>query len=64
MFAVEVYKTEGINTHISAYLIIHTSVKSVILLSSLVCKQVAYSHSYPGDSHSYVALKSNVPYNL
>ena len=59
LVAVELYKTEGINSHIAAYLIKRTNNKSCFLLASLSYKNPLYAHSYNGNL--YIVLKTHTP---
>ena len=62
LLAVQLYRTNGINSHIAAYQVVATNNKTVILLSSLKNKQLYSIHYYNiGDGHSYITVKYNVP---
>lgn len=61
LLALEVYRTEGINTHIAAYQIFRTNSTAIILLSNLFNKTIYYAHSYIGDGKTYIALRAHVP---
>jgi hypothetical protein len=54
------YKTLGINSHLSAFQVSHTSLNTVILLSQLHNKDRYYAHSSPGDSSTYITMRSHV----
>lgn len=55
---IDLYRTEGINGHIAAYLIERTNEKTFTLLSSLRYKHSLYAHSY--NRKLYIALKTHV----
>ena len=59
LIAVELYKTEGINSHIAAYLIKRMNKKSCFLLASLSYKNPLYAHSYNGNL--YIVFKTHTP---
>lgn len=60
LLQLDVYKTLGINGHLSSYQISRTTNNTVILLSQLHHKDQYYAHSSPGDSNTYIAMKSHV----
>lgn len=49
----DVYKTMGINSHLSAFQVTRTPLTTVILLSQLHNKQRYYAHSCVSDSNTY-----------
>ncbi len=57
---VEKYFTEGINSHLSSYLIVPTSEKRLITISTLHNKDVFYAHIFLGDKKLYVSVQSHI----
>ena len=57
----DTYNTLGINSHLSAFEVSRTNLKTVILLSQLHNKDLYYAHSCPGDSSTYITMRSHVP---
>ena len=60
LLQIDTYKTWGINNHLSAFQNSRTSTNTVILPSQLHNKDKYYAHSNPGDSHTYITMKSLV----
>lgn len=58
---VDIYRTQGINTHIAAYHILCTNTKSAVLLSDLITKHTFYVHLYIDDGNTYIVMRSHVP---
>ncbi len=61
LLQLELCQTLGINCHLSAYSICHTSQKRLVLLPKLPNKQRYYAHSCRGDCNTYIVMKYNVP---
>ena len=61
LLVLEMFKTEGINNHLLAYLIVPTKHILVSKVSSLPTKDPFNAHIYPGDGNLYIALKYHVP---
>ena len=60
LLEIEVYFTEGINCHLSSYLLRPIHQNKVILLSSLDNKDVYYAHKFLGDKELYITMRSHV----
>lgn len=60
LLEVELFFTEGINNHISSYLITPTQEKKLLILSALENKEVFYAHTFLGDKRLYISLKSHI----
>ena len=60
LLEVELFFTEGINTHLASYLIIPTCEKKLLNLSALDNKEVLYSHTFLGDRKMYMCMRSHI----
>lgn len=56
----DMFSTEGINSHLSSYLITPTLSQKVLVLSSLENKEVYYAHRFLGDKQLYITMRSHV----
>jgi hypothetical protein len=54
---IELYHTEGINSHIQSYEVTSTHKKSLFLLSQLSNKVVYSAHTYIGNNHLYITMR-------
>ena len=55
---VEKYNTQGINAHVSAYLISRSHCSQLLLCTHSFC--LVYAHTYIGDGQLYIALCSYI----
>lgn len=57
----ELFNTNGINSHILSYEIQPTYNNSLIILSKLRNKEVYYAHTYIGNSELYIVMRAYFP---
>lgn len=60
LLQVNIFLTEGINSHLSSYNITPMQETKVILLSSLENKEVYYTHRFLGDKQLYITVRSHI----
>ena len=60
LLQVDIFFTEGINSHLCSYLVTPTHQNTVVLLSSLENKDVYYVHTFLGDNQLYITVRSHV----
>lgn len=60
MFIIDLYNTNGINNHLSSYVIQRTLTSTVILVKDLVYKPPLQSHYSVGDDNQYLCLRTHV----
>lgn len=61
LLQLEVYQTMGINSHLSAFQVSRTNLKTIVLLSRLYNKHRYCAHSCKSDSSTYITMRSHSP---
>ena len=60
LLILDTFITQGINNHLSSYLIKGTRHVFIFRVSSLLVRDTFMAHTYPGDGQLYIAMKYHV----